>query len=244
MDQNRLEDNFLFEQDYWWFLGRRRIVDNLVRKVFKGGKGRFALDAGCGTGIVLKDLKKYAIPVGVDHSEAALKYTKKRGCNNIISGNICNLPFKNESFDLITILGVLYNEGVSDDGRAVAEAYRVLKQDGIAIIDEAAYNFLQSKHNMSVGGVRRYTRTHLTSKIRKYGFEILKSSYWNILLLPVFFLIVAAENLFLRNKQLSRLTRLPRVINTILKKYLYLESFLMRYISFPFGSSIIIVAKK
>lgn len=244
MDQAKLEDNFLFEQDYWWFLGRRRIVGNLIRKEFKDTKRRFTLDAGCGTGIILEDLSGYAIAIGVDKSEIALKYTKKRGFNRIASGDICNLPFKNESFDLVTILGVLYNEGVRDDDRAVAEAYRVLKEDGIMIIDEAAYNFLQSKHNISVAGLRRYTRANLTRKIKKSGFKILKSSYWNVLSLPVFSLIVAAENLFATNRQFFKLTRLPKIINILLKKYLYLESFLIGYINFPFGPSIIIVAKK
>jgi len=244
VDQASIKDNFLFEQDYWWFLGRRKIVSNLIRGALGEQKRRLALDAGCGTGIVLEDLKEYASPVGIDASEDALKFTQKRGCNNIFCGDICRLPFKSETFDLITILGVLYNQGIRDEEAAINEAYRVLRKGGFIIIDEAAYNFLQSKHNISVGGKRRYTRTQLSEILKNQGFKILKSSHWNVAALPVFLLIVVAEKILVKNKRLSRLKRLPRIINASLRRYLYLEAALMKYINFPFGPSIIILAEK
>ena len=239
-----MEDNFLFEENHWWFLGRRRIIGNLIGKFFKGTKQSLALDAGCGTGIFLKDLKRYAVSIGIDRSKVALEYTGRRGCGRIICADIGNLPFKDGSFGLITVLGVLYNESVKDDNRAIEEAYRVLEKDGIMIIDEAAYKFLQSRHNISVKGVRRYTRSQLIGKCKKCGFEILKSSYWNTIMLPLFLLIVGLDKISAAKQRYAKLTKIPTRINTFLAHYLYLEAFLMRYIDFPFGPSIVIVAKK
>lgn len=244
MDRKSLEDNFLYEQFYWWFLGRRKIVRNLVARFFKRINSPLALDIGCGTGIVLNDLKKYAIPVGIDASEIAIDFTKTRGHKNLLCGDICNLPFKNESFELITILGVLYNEDVESDDAAIMESYRVLKKGGIIIIDEAAFNFLQSKHNISVGGVRRYTLKQLVNECTGCGFKILKASYWNMLMLPVFYLIVKLEKHLLEKKQYSRLSTIPKSINSMLKIYIYIEAFLLQYVNFPFGPSVIVVAKK
>lgn len=243
MDKKSFEDNFFYEQFYWWFLGRRRIVRNFIRKYFKGTHTSLALDIGCGTGIILKDIEEYAIPIGIDPSEVAIEFTQKKGQKNLICGDGCNLPFKNESLDLITILGVLYHKGVRSDDTAIGESYRVLKKGGIIIIDEAAFNFLQSKHNYDVGSIRRYTRTQLINKCKKYNFEILKSSYWNVLMLPMFYLVIQLEKVFVK-KQYSKLTRIPKIINVSLKMYLYMEAFLMKYIRFPFGPSVIIVCKK
>lgn len=243
MDKKSFEDNFFYEQFYWWFLGRRRIVRNLIKKYFKGTRNSLALDIGCGTGIILKDFEEYAIPIGVDSSEIAIGLTKKNGHKNLICSDMCNLPIKSESLDLITILGVLYHKGVQSDDMAIGESYRVLKQGGIIIIDEAAYNFLQSKHNYDVGGIRRYTRTQLINKCKKYNLEILKSSYWNMLMLPMFYLVIQLERVFVK-KQYSKLTRIPKIINAGLKRYLYMEAFLLKYIRFPFGPSVIIVCKK
>jgi len=245
MDKKGIEDNFLYEQYYWWFQGRRRIVRNLIKKFFKGNKQSFVLDAGCGTGIVLKDLEDIATPVGIDYSKAALNYTKQR-INHIrlLCGDICNLPFKNNSFDMITILGVLYHKGVVNDDIAIKESFRVLKRGGILIIDEAAYNFLQSKHNLSVGGIRRFNRKQLINKVGKYSVKILKASYWNILMFPIFYLVVKMEGKCFSNKQYSKLTKIPNIVNCMLIKYLYTEAILLNYISIPFGPSLIIVARK
>lgn len=244
MDQKSFEDNYVYEQTYWWFLGRRKIVNTLIKKYSGNKANALALDIGCGTGIILNDLEEFSVPVGIDFSKIAMEFAKKRGHKNLICGDACNLPFKNETFDLITILGVLYNKGIKDDDVAIEESCRVLRKGGIIIIDEAAYNSLQSKHNVSVDGVRRYTRSQLIDKCRKCDLRVIKSSYWNVLMLPVFYLIVKLEKYLITGQQYSKLSRIPKIINHILKIYLYIEAFLMKYIQFPFGPSVIIVAKK
>ncbi len=245
MDEKSFEDNYKFEHDYWWFLGRRKIVSVLVEKYFKGSKESLVLDAGCGTGMVLKDFERIAIPVGIDYSETALKYTKRRvKYNNLTRGDVCHLPFKSNTFNIVTILGVLYNKDVRDDDEAVKETLRVLKKDGILIVDEAAYKSLQSRHNYEVGGVRRYNRKQLIQKIGKYDCKILKASYWNMLMLPIFYLIVKLEKSSLAKEKCSKLTRIPNILNNFLKTYLYFEAFLLYYINIPFGPSILVVAKK
>lgn len=242
MDKKRFEDNFLYEQFYWWFVGRRKIVCNLIVKFFKKSDNAVALDVGCGTGIVLNDLREHAVAVGMDLSPVAINLAMARGHRNLLCGDICSLPFEDESFDLVTMLGVLYNAGVKSDDTAIMESCRVLKKGGIIIIDEAAFNSLQSRHNISVGGIRRYSRSQLIDKCKKCGFEILKASYWNMLMLPAFYLIAKLENI--STKQYSKLTGIPKSINVVLKAYLYLEAFLLKYTNLPFGPSVIIVGRK
>lgn len=74
-------------------------------------KGKLVLDVGCGTGRFAEIALKYgAIVVGIDYSSAARVASKnlKRYKNFIaIQGDIYNLPFKPQSFDLVYCLGVL-----------------------------------------------------------------------------------------------------------------------------------------
>lgn len=242
MDRKSLEDNFLYEQFYWWFVGRRKIVRNFIDKFFVKTGYALALDVGCGTGIVLSDLKEYAVAVGMDLSPDAINLAMTRGPHNLLCGDVCHLPFKDESLDIITILGVLYNSGVKSDDAAIKESYRALKKGGIVIIDEAAFNSLQSRHNISVGGIRRYNRRQLINKCEECGFEVLKASYWNILMLPAFYLIAKFESIF--TKQYGKLEEIPKSVNGILKAYLYLEAFLLKYINLPLGPSVIVVGRK
>ncbi len=244
IDITNFEDSFQFENNHWWFLGRRKAFSNLISKFFKGPKESLALDAGCGTGIMLMDLEKFARPIGIDRSDAALYYARGKRNRLVACGDVCNLPFKNESFDLITVQGVLYNEGVRSDEAAVKEFFRILKRGGIMIIDESAYDFLQSRYNLSWGGVRRYTSNQLIHNAEKSGFEILKASYRTMLLMPVFYVIVKLENIFKAKKRYYKITRVPALINSLLKNYLYLEAFLLKYLNFPFGAMVFIVAKK
>lgn len=53
------------------------------------------------------------------------------GCS-FVCGDACNLPFPDDSFDLVTLLDVL--EHIPDDARAAREAMRVLKPGGTLLV--------------------------------------------------------------------------------------------------------------
>jgi ubiquinone/menaquinone biosynthesis C-methylase UbiE len=94
------------------------------------------LEAGCGIGSVCNYLSQItnAKIIGVDISTEALKNLKLNNSSNIefIKGDIRNLPFKNNSFSLITSLGVI--EHLDNPRGAIIEMERVLKEDGILFI--------------------------------------------------------------------------------------------------------------
>ena len=244
MDEKSYAQNYDFENYYWWFVGRRIIVETMIKKYLRNVKEAVALDSGCGTGITLINLAHYARPIGIDSSATALDYAKKRDIINILRADICAAPFKSESFDLITMLGVLYNAGVKNDDEAIAEAFRILKRGGIIVLDEAAYDFLKTRHNLNVGGVRRYTRRKIITKLEKCGFRVLKSTYWNLLMFFLFFMIAVLEKSNIIKKELSGLNKLPDCLNSILIKYLQLEALFLRRRNIPFGPSVLLVGLK
>ena len=103
------------------------------------------LDAGCGTG-------NYGLAVleaGVRHvtfldaSEGMLGMAKEKTKHisdtrvKYIQHSLPTLPFEEESFDVVMFNNVLHHldpNGFSELRRAVEEAYRVLRKDGILVI--------------------------------------------------------------------------------------------------------------
>lgn len=101
------------------------------------------LDAGCGSGRLLFDLKKrYAKTIGSDFSLGLLKKAKDEGGHDtyLIQSEAENLPFKNESFDIILSVRVIQHLRPAEQQRAIDEMSRLLKKGGRLIL--MTYNAL------------------------------------------------------------------------------------------------------
>lgn len=92
-----------------------------------------ALEIGCGTGIILEETRKYAKSIyGVDLSVGMLKDAKKKDLK-VINANAVNLPFNNLEFDLVYSFKVLPH--IPEIKKVVKEIHRILKDDGVAILE-------------------------------------------------------------------------------------------------------------
>ena len=82
------------------------------------------LDVGCGNGAFINNLPHKYKATGLDFSKEALKYVKK----DKILGEITNLPFEKESFDLVTCLEVLEHLSSDNFREGVLELQRISKK--------------------------------------------------------------------------------------------------------------------
>jgi SAM-dependent methyltransferase len=150
---------------------------------------RMILDAGCGTGGNLEWLARYAGSgriVGIDLISTAIEFCCKRNHEPLVQASATDLPFADESFDLITSFDVLAQiPGRGADDHAMREMFRVLKSGGVAFVRCAAYEWMKSGHDRALGTERRYRLDELREKLKRAGFEILRETYANSLLLPV-----------------------------------------------------------
>lgn len=97
------------------------------------------LDIGCGGGFTCEFIaKKGAAVSGIDLSDVSIEtaniHAKESDLNiNYRSGTAENLPYENDSFDVINCVDVL--EHLEDVAIAIAEVKRVLKPGGIFLFD-------------------------------------------------------------------------------------------------------------
>ena len=80
------ERMYAAEDTQWWYAGMRAISGALLDRVLPAGSpdGRRLLDAGCGSGRNLTDLAARARTVGVDLSEDALAFCRRRGVADVL----------------------------------------------------------------------------------------------------------------------------------------------------------------
>lgn len=241
MLKSHYEDVAVNQDKHWWYLGMSEINNSLIKTFLTKRNNLKILDAGCGPGAMLPTLSKYGDVIGIDVSDEALKYAKKRG--EVIKGDITNLKFKNQTFDIVICMDVLYHMWVKDETEALREFNRVLKNDGVLLLREPAYNWLRGNEDVGSLTKRRFQRRELENKITQSSFKILKISYANFFLFPILLLVRILTGL--SNKRGSSDMSIPPIfINQLLFYILKIESILLKFISLPFGSSLICVATK
>jgi len=229
------------EENYWWFLVKRLFIENWLKKL-KLKKESKILDVGCGTGRNLLLLSSWGKVWGIDISSLALRFCRKRGFKNLVKASANKIPFQKNTFNLLTLFDVLYHKKIKNDTLVLKEAYRVLKRKGYLLITDCAYNFLFGPHDIAVQARQRYNLEELEAKIRKAGFEVLRSSYIFFLPFPLFLVERLVAKFFTKKK--TEFKQLPFMLNNFLILLGKIENWLLRFVNFPWGSSIIILAKK
>jgi ubiquinone/menaquinone biosynthesis C-methylase UbiE len=239
------EKMYKLEDSYWWFVGKRRIAQNLIEEFVPLNRKEAILDVGCGTGATMRFLDHYGQVYGIDISETALCFCQKRALSGLSRASALRLPFTDSSFSLITAFDVLYHEAVVDDLAALKEFHRVCRGGGSVLISEPAFNFIWSGHDVAYHGKRRYVASELESKLEKVGFQVVKLSYSNALLFPLIFAFRTWKRLSrLSSETRSDLKPLNPYLNRALLAVYDLEASLVCNTRLPVGSSVVCVARK
>jgi len=233
---------FQLEDRYWWFEGSRQFILSALSDVPTRETGRI-LDAGCGTGGLLKrlaDRKAW----GIEIASEGIGLCRRRGLNNVLQASTASLPFRSESFDVVLSIDVLVHQWVPDDTGALREMHRVLVPGGFVLLQVAAYRFLWSAHDVATLTRHRYTRDELAEKIERSGFELVRITYRNTLLSPLAALVKLLRRARANTATKGDLVALPRPIDRVLLCILALENYVARRVRLPFGVSVFCIARK
>lgn len=239
-----LEATARAEREHFWFHGFRGFVTPLLERAAGGRRDLFALDCGCGTGNNLELLRRYGHAVGIDLTYSGLKYATSRGDHSVAQASATELPFPQETFDLVSSFDVVYALPDAAEKAAVAEMFRVLKPGGFLVLNVAALPALRGNHSVLGGEVRRYTKARLRWALERGGFTIERLTYTNFSILP----LVAATRWLQRlsgHKESSSEISVPAApVNAALTAVLALESAALRLVNMPLGSSALCLARK
>lgn len=234
-----------FEDNYWWYQALRQHVVNSI----KPGRENFSLlDAGCGSGGMLAQLRaefSQAELTGIDESEHAIALCRDRQMGaRLLRAGVHELPFPADAFDFVLSLDVWTHASV-DDALAAHETHRVLRPGGKLILNLAAFEFLKGAHDEAVDVGRRYTRPQVRALLEGPDFVVERLTYWNTTLTPSIALIRwLSRRRLAREPARSDFRPLPSVVNAALARLAALELTASRHLSLPFGTSVLAVARK
>jgi SAM-dependent methyltransferase len=229
------------EDVHWWFVGRRRILLQVLdRYVGRGGALRI-LDVGCGTGTMLSHLAAFG------KAQEAVGYCRERGLVDVSLGEAANLPFPDLSFDLVTALDVV--EHLDDDVSALREMGRVLRPGGHLLVTVPAHRFMWGDQDEVNMHKRRYVAGELRERLTSTGFEVLRVSYINAFLFPPIATVRLVRRLQRRLQPATAAKSdfrfpAPRPLNFLLAALFGAEAPIVRRVNIPFGVSILALARK
>lgn len=169
----------------WYFRAVWRRVLRPLRGELAGREARI-LDAGCGTGGLLNELRRAEVmwePEGLDYSPVACALARERTGLPVRQGSMTALPHPDGAFDAVVSVDALTH--VQDRAAALAEMVRVLRPGGLVILNVPAYRWLWSYHDEAVQTTHRYTRPELRTEMAAAGLTVEHASYANMLALPL-----------------------------------------------------------
>ena len=245
------------EGSHWWFVGRRAILESflrgIVQKLGAGVSGQFSparerdhedririLDVGCGTGANLEMLAQFGDAEGVDVSDDALEFCRRKGLT-VQKGLAEKLPFADETFDVTTALDVV--EHLDDDVAGLREMFRVTKRGGYSLIFVPAFMWLWGVQDDVSNHRIRYNKRQIVERLEQAGYSVERATYANF----TFFAPI------LGGRTLMKVTGIKpesennvniSALNGVFGRIFAAEQYLLKKFNFPFGVSVVVVARK
>ncbi len=240
-------DHYKYELTHWWFKSRRDILSIFLNKMNIDNK-KSIIEFGCGTGGNLKYLfKDFNKITGVELDSFSFE-TAKLSCSSseILKLDLNDLSSINNEYQLVAILDVLYHENIKNPKLILDQANKLNSKSGYILVCEPAFKFLRGNHSKYVDEKRRFKKRELEKIITDSNYEIVFSSYWGTVIFIILYIKRRLiEPFFIRkkNSKKSDFSKYP-IFNQIFYYLMLVENRLNNYLKFPFGSSIIILAKK
>ena len=243
------------QESYWWHCARRLMSGDLLRRHTRAVRGCRCIDLGCGPGgnLGLLELLDPALIVGVDVSPLALDLARdgRPGAALVRADISRDLPFADNTFDVVTIFNVLYHSWIPSDAAVLAEVRRILRPGGVALFTEPAFQILSRPMDELGMARRRYRLGEFKGLCQSAGLEVVFASYFTsfgatILLalkagawLGTWFGARAAPALYSDTKPLRR------TLNRALYGTAWLEAQLIsRGVRIPLGTTLVCLARR
>jgi SAM-dependent methyltransferase len=168
------------EERHGWSRGMRRAMRSLLLPRLPARRPLRVLDAGCGTGLLLGELRQLAgaEPVGVDLALGALGFCRRRGAGRLAAARLPELPLRAGSFDLVLCIDTLQHLSPRGaDREAMAALARLLVPGGLLYARTNAACGRRPLAGVDPDFYRRYRPADLRRLAEESGFEVLRLTY-------------------------------------------------------------------
>lgn len=134
---------YQYHPRFWQGVVRR------IRDYYELADDASLLDVGCAKGFMLHDCKELMPELtiaGVDVSEYAIEHAMETVKPFVQVGNAKQLPFEDNSFDLVTAINSVHNLPLEECKQALREIQRVSRKHAFVQVD--AYRTLEEKERL------------------------------------------------------------------------------------------------
>jgi len=231
------------EREHWYYAGKRELVRRWIGRTAGISRESLLLDCGAGTGLFAALMRADCrVRVLDDHAESLAILRTRFGPDEIVEGSATKIPLPAASVDCVTALDVL--EHIADDRGAVGEIRRVLRPGGHVVVTVPAMMALWSDWDVALHHHRRYARQELQALFPSGDWEILHLNYTNVAVFPAVWLVRRWQRwrhpgTSGRAEDMVPPAWLNRLLQTV-----FVQLGLVRGIRFPFGVSLLLVARK
>lgn len=241
MDRDVYQRMEQLETSHWWFLARRQIIEETIRRLVRPRDGACILEAGCGSGGNLEILKTFGDVHAFEYDEDARRVATMRAGVDIPFGALPDdLPFDGTQFDLIGLFDVL--EHIEHDVECLVALRGKLADGGAIFLTVPAFQFLWSKHDERHHHFRRYSKASLKRAAARAGLVVDRSFYFNSFLFPAATAARALKSIIGNDAPDDAMP--AHLINSVLYRLFRAERHLLGRIPMPFGLSLGAILKE
>ena len=231
------------EAGNFWFEARNAIIVRTLKRFFP--QLQSFLEIGCGTGFVLSGIAR-AFPevrlVGTEIFVAGLPFAAARVPSaSFAQMDARRLPYAAE-FDVVGAFDVI--EHIEEDVDVLENLKHAVKLGGGVVISVPQHKWLWSDIDKQSFHFRRYEMRELHEKIEGVGLEIVYSTSFVSLLLPLMFLSRRRKSESLEFDA-GREFRIGSAVNASLRTVMGIERLILGTgLTLPVGGSRLVVAKR
>src|SRR5262249_52213903 len=229
------------EEWHWWFRGRQRILESVLRREYGANNSISIASVGCGPAEGLQWLEQFVGPkgkiIGIDvepiHARSIAPHIE------YVIGKLETALIAPGSLDAVLALDVL--EHLDNDAVGLFQAAQMVKPEGLLLITVPALPSLWGGQDVISHHRRRYTKATLLRTFERAGLPAPRVSYFNTILFPP----VAAVRWTRALRGRAALARSdfddtrPGVFNNILASIFSAEQYLIPRMRFPVGVSLL-----
>lgn len=223
------------DQVHWWYVARRKILADLIRREADLPDNARILEIGCGTGHNFAMLGRLGQLDALEVDDEARALASRRLGRAVGDAPLPELPgVPDRAYHLIALLDVL--EHVDGRPESLKSIATKLAPGGKILVTVPAYQWMWSAHDRAHHHKLRYSKKGLRRDAEAAGLEVRKLGYFNSLLFP----IAAAVRLFgkILGKSSSDDQMPPRPLNAVFEKIFGLERHMIGRVPLPAGVSL------